>query len=145
MYVRACLVNDVSVIADVICPHGSRSSSLALFVHINKHEGEKATILLDGLAENLSDVLLGFMIPSVYIPIDEIPLAATGKADRRRLREMGSAQSWEELNAISIRVPFSRKRSTVSLYSLSTYCGSYARKSADNRISATAPFAASKT
>jgi amino acid adenylation domain-containing protein len=37
------------------------------------------------------------VIPIVYFPVNEIPLGSTGKVDRRRLREMGSALSWKEI------------------------------------------------
>ncbi|GLB05940.1 nonribosomal peptide synthase [Aspergillus tubingensis] len=39
----------------------------------------------------LEEVLPRHMIPSVYYALDTIPLSLNGKADRRRLREMGSA------------------------------------------------------
>ncbi|RAH53671.1 nonribosomal peptide synthase [Aspergillus piperis CBS 112811] len=38
----------------------------------------------------LEEVLPRHMIPSVYYALDTIPLSVNGKADRRRLREMGS-------------------------------------------------------
>jgi aryl carrier-like protein len=37
------------------------------------------------------------MLPSIYLPVDEIPVAATGKADRRKLREIGDNLSLEQL------------------------------------------------
>ncbi|KAK5993871.1 Nonribosomal peptide synthetase GRA1 [Cladobotryum mycophilum] len=96
-HVRACLNDALQIIADVIIPRGSDTSSLALFVVVKDQDNERVKGLVDGLVERLPDILPGFMIPTIYFPVDEIPIAATGKVDRRHLRERGSALAWSEI------------------------------------------------
>ena len=96
-HVRACLDEELSVIADVVMPHGSDTLSLALFVQTQKDYRERVKSHMDSLEGKLRDVLPSFMIPTVYLPVDTIPVASTGKADRRRLREMGNALNWNQI------------------------------------------------
>jgi amino acid adenylation domain-containing protein len=97
-HVRACLNDSLPIIVDVIRPHASDSSTLTVFVVVRAGDDlPSVKTLLDGLADKLLLVLPGFMLPSLYFPIDEIPVAATGKVDRRKLRELGSALTWNEL------------------------------------------------
>lgn len=97
-HVRAGLDDSLPVIVDVIRPSRSESSILTVFVVVRAEDDhERVKKLLDGLAENLLHVLPGFMLPSLYLPIDAIPVAATGKVDRRKLRELGSALAWKDL------------------------------------------------
>ncbi|KAF4179267.1 hypothetical protein CNMCM7927_001933 [Aspergillus lentulus] len=45
----------------------------------------------------LQQVLPGFMVPEVFVPLREMPRSAGGKSDRRRLRELASQHSWDQL------------------------------------------------
>ncbi|KAF2231590.1 acetyl-CoA synthetase-like protein, partial [Viridothelium virens] len=99
-HARACLDDELPIIADVVHPAGNGSPSLVLFVNVKEHERERAKPLIDGLSQKLSKVLPSFMVPSFYLPVEEIPLAATGKVDRRRLREIGNGLSREDLNSL---------------------------------------------
>jgi amino acid adenylation domain-containing protein/non-ribosomal peptide synthase protein (TIGR01720 family) len=45
----------------------------------------------------LQQVLPGFMVPEVFVPLREMPRSAGGKTDRRRLRELASQHSWDQL------------------------------------------------
>lgn len=97
-HVRAGLDDALPAIVDVITPQGTDVASLALFVVIKNHEDmNQVRVLMDGLAERLREVLPAFMIPSAYLPVDEIPVASTGKVDRRRLREFGSGMMWQQI------------------------------------------------
>lgn len=96
-HVRACLGEDLSLIADVVMPRGSDTSSLALFVEAQSNVREQIKRQMDYLEERLRQILPSFMIPTVYLPVDAIPVASTGKADRRRLREMGNALDWNQI------------------------------------------------
>ncbi|KAK8085892.1 hypothetical protein PG997_007163 [Apiospora hydei] len=96
-HVRAGLNDALPIIVDVITPQGTDVASLALFVVTKNHDTDYIKRLMDGLAEKLREVLPAFMIPSAYLPVNEIPVASTGKVDRRRLREFGSAMKWQEI------------------------------------------------
>ena len=91
--------NAIQVVAEMITPQGNDSSVLVTFIYLDRHnagglteEDQTATVqrITAGLEERLSEKVPGYMIPSAYIPIKAIPMTATGKADRRLLREKGS-------------------------------------------------------
>ncbi|KAK7976909.1 hypothetical protein PG989_015372 [Apiospora arundinis] len=96
-HVRASLDDALPVIVDVITPLGTDVASLALFVVTKDQDTQKVKTLMDGLTHRLRDVLPAFMIPSAYLPVNEIPVASTGKVDRRQLREFGSAMTWQQI------------------------------------------------
>lgn len=111
-HVRANLEHDssVQVFAEVITPQASKNSILVAFIHfgedltfVGDDEHELITKITDGLNERLVKKVPGYMIPAVYISIDEIPMTATGKTDRRRLRELGEQLTLEELMALRVR------------------------------------------
>ncbi|PTB66087.1 acetyl-CoA synthetase-like protein [Trichoderma citrinoviride] len=103
-HVRACLDDSPPIIVDVIQPRRSETSTLVLFVLTKDTDAGQVKQRLDVLADGLRDVLPAFMIPSVYLPIDDIPVASTGKVDRRALRQMGSSLSWNEIVAWQSRL-----------------------------------------
>ncbi|KAB5554579.1 hypothetical protein GE09DRAFT_1203703 [Coniochaeta sp. 2T2.1] len=99
-HARACLDETppaIPVIADVIRPRNSDSNSLALFVVVENEDRARLKAVMDGLEGKMRQVLPGFMIPSVYLPIQAVPVGPTGKVDRRRLREMAAALTSKEL------------------------------------------------
>ena len=107
-HVRTCMARDLPLIADVVHPIGSKDASLSLFVQTHGHNIEMIRPSIHNLAERLSKVLPSFMIPTLFIPIDKIPLASTGKTDRQRLREWGNSLSWAkvlELQSMLISAP----------------------------------------
>ena len=111
-HVHACMAHDLSLIADVVHPTGSKDPSLSLFVQTHGHNIEMIRTSIHGLAERLSKVLPSFMIPTLFIPIDKIPLASTGKTDRQQLRDWGNSLSWAralELQSILISAPEHRE------------------------------------
>ena len=109
-HVRACMAQDLPLplIADVVHPTGCKDPSLSLFVQTHGHHVEIVRTSIRSLTERLPKVLPSFMIPTLYIPIDKIPLASTGKTDRQQLREWGNSLSWArvlELQSILFSVP----------------------------------------
>ncbi|KAK6068790.1 NRPS protein [Seiridium cupressi] len=56
--------------------------------------------LMEGLVARLGNVLPSYMIPQVYIPIRSLPLSASGKVDRKRLQNVASNYSFEQLSAL---------------------------------------------
>lgn len=99
---------NVQVIAEVVSPQQTSNSMLIAFICFDTtafqdmSESErlgitkKATAQLDG---RLASQVPTYMIPSAYIPLENIPVTATGKTDRRRLREMAKELTWEQLTA----------------------------------------------
>ncbi|KAF7591575.1 hypothetical protein BBP40_001323 [Aspergillus hancockii] len=96
-HVRGSLPDEVPTIVDAVRLPGSDSASLILFVEAKEQEREDVKVIMDGLPEKLSEILPTFMIPTVYLPVDKIPIASTGKVDRRRLRETFYTLTGEEI------------------------------------------------
>ncbi|KAJ5885549.1 Nonribosomal peptide synthetases (NRPS) [Penicillium taxi] len=67
--------------------------------------------LTKDLNMSLLKTLPQYMIPSVYIPLWEFPLNASGKTDRRKLKETGSSYSRQEL--VALRAPPSMAKRAV--------------------------------
>ncbi|KAJ4389992.1 hypothetical protein N0V93_007465 [Gnomoniopsis smithogilvyi] len=105
-HVRSWLDQKLSVIVDVIVPRDSDRASLALFVAVDEkkqresEELKRIVALIDGLTKHLQDALPAFMIPTIYLPVDEIPVTPTGKVNRRLLVEKGNAMTWEKIVAL---------------------------------------------
>ncbi|KAI9933996.1 hypothetical protein MW887_005068, partial [Aspergillus wentii] len=98
---------DTPVVAEVIKPRGSDNPILVLYLAIGKEanaslETVRAAVrkLTQGLDNRLAEQLPGYMVPNAYIPVDKIPIMATGKMDRRRLRAMGESLTLENLAAL---------------------------------------------
>lgn len=100
---------NVQVVAETVQPRGVPSKMLVAFVALEgawdavSSEEYDATVgrATVGVTEQLAKTLPVFMVPSLYIPIRAMPMSAAGKADRRRLQEMGSSLSAKEVKALS--------------------------------------------
>ncbi|KAM4063970.1 AMP-binding enzyme [Hirsutella rhossiliensis] len=68
----------------------------------------RASAALQLVWARLQSVLPHYMVPSVLLPISNLPLTASGKMDRRRLREMGSAISAQQL--VELRMTAKREK-----------------------------------
>ncbi|PHH74097.1 hypothetical protein CDD80_3318 [Ophiocordyceps camponoti-rufipedis] len=116
--VRQALDSSVSaaVVAEMIQPEASPDSILVVFVslqHVALSDDEHAQAVgraTAGIKEQLSERLPRFMIPTSYIPLSKIPLTATGKTDRRRLRAMGGLMTMRELAALSRKGVINQRR-----------------------------------
>lgn len=53
--------------------------------------------IIQKVQARLESVLPHYMVPSTLVPVAKLPLTASGKVDRRLLREMGSALSTKEI------------------------------------------------
>lgn len=111
-HVRTNIVHEaqVQVFAEVIKPQGSSKSMLLAFVHVGEEltttpssRNEQTSKITAGLNERLASKVPGYMIPSAYLLLDESPMTATGKTDRRRLREMGQELTFEEVVELNSR------------------------------------------
>lgn len=77
-----------TVAAEVVVPQGQSSKMLGLFIASSNPVDEELTArFLQGLAE----VLPMYMVPSAVVPLPSIPATATGKVNRRGLRDLASA------------------------------------------------------
>lgn len=94
---------DVGVVAEVIQPAESETKLLVAFLAMGPAMADIAALarLTAKVEASLSDQLPAHMVPGAYIPLDSLPMTATGKTDRRQLREMGAAMTLEQLAALN--------------------------------------------
>jgi amino acid adenylation domain-containing protein/thioester reductase-like protein len=89
-HVRQVLPPSVQqVVAEIITPDAIAASLLAVF--FTAEEGEECTAMIHTLKEQLVRTVPPYMVPTAYIPVAELPMTASGKTDRRALRELGKA------------------------------------------------------
>lgn len=108
-HLRTQLVGHVgtAVVAEVVRLQGGEHVMLAAFLEVGGGPDWIAEVNMSafarmtaGIDEKLTAILPAFMMPSAYIPLARIPMTATGKTDRRQLREMGSTMTLEQLAAL---------------------------------------------
>ncbi|KAI8957437.1 acetyl-CoA synthetase-like protein [Daldinia sp. FL1419] len=97
---------NVQILAEVIKPDGGDVSTLVSFLFMavsSRVSAEDARPILRDALVGIEDRLFKFvppyMIPSAFLPVEEVPMTPTGKVDRRRLRESGAKLYWQQLNA----------------------------------------------
>jgi len=98
--------SDVQLAAEIISPTKQDKKLLVAFVttaSFSRAVDDAGAMKGHGTAwiAALEKRLPKYMIPSAFIPLDEIPKTATGKLDRRRLRNLGASMTFEELNSYS--------------------------------------------
>ncbi|PNY23799.1 Adenylation-domain containing protein [Tolypocladium capitatum] len=92
------------LIAEVITP-GMKSSNpvLAAFVQTNGNANASVDAVADilpisrDLKEMLARHLPSYMVPTVFFSMRDLPITASGKVDRKRLREIGGSFSVQQL------------------------------------------------
>jgi amino acid adenylation domain-containing protein/non-ribosomal peptide synthase protein (TIGR01720 family) len=97
-----------AIVAEVITPRDSNRKMLVVFASPpraasfteDKLESEVRKLTAK-LNDRLSLRLPSYMVPSAYTPVTAIPLTATGKPDRRKLRKILESQTAFEISAIS--------------------------------------------
>ncbi|CRG89598.1 Nonribosomal peptide synthetase 8 [Talaromyces islandicus] len=63
---------------------------------------ESGNITFDDIQNALTDSLPQYMIPSVVVPLNHIPLNSSGKVDRRQIRQLGAHLTPEKLASFSV-------------------------------------------
>lgn len=111
------LPSDCQLAAEVIKPGGTGEPTLVAFLVEQKNSGMKhldgdifasfSTKFLTALQEmmkKLHEDLPGYMVPSAYIPLWKMPLLVSCKTDRKRLREIGTSITRQDLRRFSTAV-----------------------------------------
>lgn len=103
------------VIADIVQPKGLNTATLVAFVTLSCVEAmtEKSHAIevqkkKDEVTDRLATALPAYMVPTAFIPIQSIPITATGKTDRQQLRTIGESvrlQYRDEVDSIDSTEP----------------------------------------
>lgn len=82
------------VIAEVVTPKVTQRPILVVFLLMPGVDAEELTKeaipIIETLEREMTKEVPAHMIPSVYIPMTELPMTLTGKTDRKALREIGA-------------------------------------------------------
>ncbi|KAF7588050.1 hypothetical protein BBP40_006219 [Aspergillus hancockii] len=142
-HVRGCFSCAQDVVAEVVTsPHYGQAPMLVAFVLYEYERNDKrsnsssSSNNSDGILAEPSDwfgsaisqaradlhaSVPNYMVPAVFLPLNTIPLTPTGKADRRRLRELVATMSRQRLESFntkggSKRVPMTEVEKTLQRY-----------------------------
>ncbi|TLD19950.1 hypothetical protein PspLS_09529 [Pyricularia sp. CBS 133598] len=103
----------VGVVVVVVQPDESQTKIPVAILALGMTVDEKSTAALAQIMTNvdtkLADRLPTHMIPGAYIPIESFPRTATGKTDRRGLRDMVAAKTLQQLEALNLARPFKNR------------------------------------
>lgn len=108
------LPSDTLLAAEVIKPGGSGDPVLVAFLVEQKQSGmrhldgnvfasfsTKFQKSLNEMTQHLMTDLPGYMVPSAYIPLWKMPLLVSCKTDRKRLREIGTGVTRQDIRRFS--------------------------------------------
>ncbi|KAJ4295559.1 Non-ribosomal peptide synthetase [Kalmusia sp. IMI 367209] len=111
------LPSNTRVAAEVIKPGGTGEPTLIAFVaepkdnDVQHLDGDVFAVFsesfqkaLQNMTKQLSQDLPFYMVPSAYIPLWKMPLLVSWKTDRKRLREIGSSITRQDLRKFSAAV-----------------------------------------
>ncbi|KAJ5483811.1 acetyl-CoA synthetase-like protein [Penicillium diatomitis] len=103
-YFSTSTLNNINeVVVEVILP--AQGERPLLVAHLGIGEGRTDALgpVIDDLKAWLVGHLPHYMVPSLFLPLQYLPRTATGKIDRRKLRETGSGWKLLELGALDPR------------------------------------------
>ncbi|KAG6997698.1 aurofusarin cluster transcription factor aurR2 [Physcia stellaris] len=96
--VKARVEDSFAVVAEIVIPQVTGKATLVVFVQFKQNDSRSDfDQLLDQLNVELPEQLPSFMVPTAYIPVEEIPMTAGRKVDRRRLQTIGANLDIEQL------------------------------------------------
>ncbi|CAO2650499.1 Nn.00g017910.m01.CDS01 [Neocucurbitaria sp. VM-36] len=101
------------VVEPVQWPSGVKQ--LVTFIRVPSAH-DRFDILVNGIAEKLTESLPAYMIPSAYFLLTTIPMTQTGKTDRKKLREMAINFPEQLIGANSIIERSGAENTSTSVY-----------------------------
>ncbi|KAH7268863.1 hypothetical protein B0J15DRAFT_442051 [Fusarium solani] len=117
--VQQCMPDVSQVVVEMITPKGVRNSSsamLAAFLVHSRGSGKEVSeprmaqsmpqiyVVSEEIQAALSKELPSYMVPSVFFSVRELPkAAASGKLDRKKIREIGNSFSVKQLADLQTR------------------------------------------
>lgn len=110
-HIMSKLVDILNVAVEKVTPPGRRDGLLAAFYSrqdnsangkqpssITTDLSEAEVVALQGLRKLLADSLPSYMIPSMFVQLQHMPMTASGKIDRGRLRQITSEFSSDQVS-----------------------------------------------
>ncbi|PHH81423.1 hypothetical protein CDD82_813 [Ophiocordyceps australis] len=96
-HVGRCVSGVRQVVAEIVTPDDHASPVVVVFVDMSDEArteerecGEPSIMrIAPGVQRQLADHLPSYMMPALFLSMAELPMTATGKTDRKRLRETG--------------------------------------------------------
>ena len=100
-HVRGCakagVEDSFAAVAEIVIPQVTGKPTLVVFVQFKQGENWLIDQLTNQLNVELPEQLQSFMVLTAYIPVEEIPMTAGRKVDRRRLQAIGADLNIEQL------------------------------------------------
>ena len=80
------------IVVDIVVPDATKNQTLAAFLSMTTEDIEtKFSSMVEELRKKMSERLPSFMVPSAYIPLEKLPMTASGKTDRKAVKALGKA------------------------------------------------------
>jgi amino acid adenylation domain-containing protein len=124
---------DCQLATEVIKPGGSGEPTLVAFLVEQKKSGmrhldgnifgsfsNKFQAALQKMTQELFKNLPGYMVPSAYIPLWKMPLLVSCKTDRKRLREIGTSVTRQDLRRFNAMMSEKKEPTTETEIKLGT-------------------------
>ncbi|PYI34341.1 acetyl-CoA synthetase-like protein [Aspergillus indologenus CBS 114.80] len=115
-HLSQCFGDRLRWVVDVVVPAGNRDQQplLTAFVaaaatdgvscpeevHFLRVQGAESVPSLEAVRSALSARLPPYMVPQILLSLTQLPMTATQKRDRKRLKELGSSLSMKEISAL---------------------------------------------
>ena len=116
--VREALPDVIQAVADVVTPIGQTGTqTLVVFLQIERESSACVPHvgllpIPSSIEQQLAKHLPRYMVPSAFWAMNQLPTTATGKTDRKQLREVGSQFSLQQLAEIRAGQHTKRQPST---------------------------------
>lgn len=99
----------MQVVVELVQPQHVASKVLVAFISTTTSLGgaditvddklsQHVTKATAGVTERLAQVIPSYMIPAAFVPLSALPIATTGKTDRKRLQALGASLTPEQLS-----------------------------------------------